>query len=167
MKFVLRQKTAPDRECAVESLETGRYRITVDGNSFVVSARPLGGGGWALLDDDGHAIEAWVHGGAAPAEREVALFDGTYRFSLLSPAAALHQGEACAASGTLASPMPGRLVKLLVAVGDAVTAGQPLCVVEAMKMQNELTAPAEGVVTSIGFKPGDQVAAGAVLLQIG
>lgn len=167
MKFVLRQKPATDRDCAIEALEAGHYRITVDGASFAVSARPLGGGGWSLLDDDGHAIEAWVQRGATPAEREVALFDGVYRFSLLSPAAALQQGDAVAASGTITSPMPGRLIKLLVAAGDAVKAGQPLCVVEAMKMQNELAAPADGVVKVVRVRAGEQVAAGAVLMQIG
>ena len=167
MKFVLRQKQAEDRPCAIEALEAGHYRITVGGESFGVSARPLGGGGWSLLDDDGHAIEAWVHDGATPAERVVALFDGTYRFSLLSPAAALQQGDSATASGTITSPMPGRVVKLLVAAGDVVKAGQPLCVVEAMKMQNELAAPADGTVTAVRVQAGEQVAAGAVLLQIG
>ncbi len=167
MKFVLRQKQADDRPCAIEALEGGRFQITVDGESFGVTARPLGGGGWSLLDDDGHAIEAWVHGGSTPAERVVALFDGTYRFSLLSPAAALHQGDPAAAGGAITSPMPGRLVKLWVAEGDAVKAGQPLCVVEAMKMQNEIAAPAGGVVKSIRYRAGEQVAAGAVLLLIG
>jgi biotin carboxyl carrier protein len=62
--------------------------------------------------------------------------------------------------------MPGRVVKLLVAAGDTVTAGQPLCVVEAMKMQNELTAPAAGVVRSVRVQAGEQVAAGAILLQL-
>jgi biotin carboxyl carrier protein len=62
--------------------------------------------------------------------------------------------------------MPGRLVKLLVAVGDAVTAGQPLCVVEAMKMQNELAASVAGIVRKVHFKAGDQMGAGVVIISI-
>jgi biotin carboxyl carrier protein len=67
---------------------------------------------------------------------------------------------------SLTSPMPGKVVRLLVAVGDDVAAGQGIVVVEAMKMQNELKALRDGRVTSIRVKENDRVNAGAVLAVI-
>jgi biotin carboxyl carrier protein len=67
---------------------------------------------------------------------------------------------------SIASAMPGKIVRVLVAVGDEVIAGQGIMVVEAMKMQNELKAPRDGRVTSIAVKENDSVNAGAVLAVI-
>ena len=60
--------------------------------------------------------------------------------------------------------MPGKVVALLAAEGDAVEAGQGLLVVEAMKMENEITAPRAGRVTAIKVKQGEPVESGAPLL---
>ena len=166
MKFILRKKGVEDRSCAIEPLGEGRYEIRVDGESFTVEARPLGQGGYSLLDDRGDSFEAWVHAGSAPTEKTVWMHDGSYRINLLSPAAALLNETAGAAGGAITSPMPGRLVKLLVAEGDTVAAGQPLCVVEAMKMQNELSAPSPGKVTKIRCGAGAQLGAGEVILEL-
>ncbi len=54
-------------------------------------------------------------------------------------------------------PMPGRVVKLAVGPGDRVTRGQTLAVLEAMKMQNEIPAPADGVVRSVGVREGESI----------
>ncbi len=62
--------------------------------------------------------------------------------------------------------MPGKIVRVLVSVGDTVRAGQGIAVIEAMKMQNELKAAGAGTVTSISVKDGDTVTAGAVLAVI-
>jgi biotin carboxyl carrier protein len=77
-------------------------------------------------------------------------------------------GGAAGAQGriSLTAPMPGKVVRLLAAVGDAVTAGQPVVVVEAMKMQNELKSPRDGRVTGVRVRENDSVNAGAVLLVI-
>jgi biotin carboxyl carrier protein len=64
------------------------------------------------------------------------------------------------------APMPGKIVRLLVAPGDEVTAGQGLVVMEAMKMQNELKAARPGRVVAIPVHEGDTVGAGAVLAII-
>lgn len=71
-----------------------------------------------------------------------------------------HAGE-----GTLAAPMPGRVVALSVAPGDHVEKGAPLMVLEAMKMECTIYAPAAGRVESFHFAPGDQVSEGVELLQ--
>ena len=63
--------------------------------------------------------------------------------------------------------MPGRVVRVLVAVGDRVVARQGVVVVEAMKMENELRTPRDGTVKEISVAPGAAVDSGAVLLVIG
>jgi biotin carboxyl carrier protein len=66
----------------------------------------------------------------------------------------------------LKAPMPGRIVRVLVAVGDTVTAGQGCIVIEAMKMQNELKALRAGVVTKLSAVAGDTVTPGTTLLIV-
>lgn len=68
-------------------------------------------------------------------------------------------------SRAVRSPMPGTLVSLAVAVGDAVRPGDDVAVVEAMKMRNVLRAEVEGVVAAVEAAPGDTVAADQVLLR--
>jgi biotin carboxyl carrier protein len=66
----------------------------------------------------------------------------------------------------LAAPMPGKVVRVLVAVGDAVRARQPLAVIEAMKMENELRALRDGTVTAVLARQDASVEAGALLIVI-
>ncbi len=61
------------------------------------------------------------------------------------------------------APMQGTIVKVHVKAGDRVGAGDPVCVLEAMKMENEVTSPVEGEVVDLRIRPGDTVATGAVL----
>jgi pyruvate carboxylase subunit B len=65
------------------------------------------------------------------------------------------------------APMPGLVVRVLVAPGEAVSAGQGLVVMEAMKMENELRATTDGVVTGVVVTPGTAVDKGAVLVTLG
>jgi oxaloacetate decarboxylase alpha subunit/pyruvate carboxylase subunit B len=75
---------------------------------------------------------------------------------------------AAEAHGTrLLAPMPGMVIKYLKNVGDAVTKGEAVVVLEAMKMENALVAPCDGVLQAVKFKSGDTVAKGAVLCVIG
>ncbi|HKY22095.1 MAG TPA: biotin/lipoyl-containing protein [Vicinamibacterales bacterium] len=74
--------------------------------------------------------------------------------------------ESCAASAAVKAAMPGRVVRVLVAVGDRVIARQPVMIVEAMKMENELRAAVDGVVKEINVPEGAAVDAGAVLIVI-
>lgn len=67
----------------------------------------------------------------------------------------------------LVAPMPGLVVRVSVAVGDTVTAGQGLVVVEAMKMENELRASVAGIVTAVLAIPGQAVDKGALLVELG
>jgi acetyl-CoA/propionyl-CoA carboxylase biotin carboxyl carrier protein len=76
-------------------------------------------------------------------------------------------GGGGAGNGEVAVPMQGTIVKVLVAVGDAVEAGQAVTVLEAMKMENNITAETTGTVTEVKVKPGDAVGAGDVVVVIG
>ena len=69
-------------------------------------------------------------------------------------------------SQAIKAPMPGRIVRVLVVVGDRVAARQPVVVVEAMKMENELRSPRDGVVTEVRVVPGAAVESNAVLIVI-
>jgi propionyl-CoA carboxylase alpha chain len=62
--------------------------------------------------------------------------------------------------------MPGSVVRVLVAAGNAVSAGDPLVVLEAMKMEHTVSAPAAGQVAEVAVEPGQQVEAGALLVVI-
>ncbi len=70
------------------------------------------------------------------------------------------------ATGSLLAPMPGTVVSVLAAPGDTVEAGQPVLVLEAMKMQHTVAAPTAGTVTEIPVEPGRQVAAGDLLAVV-
>lgn len=77
-----------------------------------------------------------------------------------------HAGEAAHDGGRLTAPMPGKVVSFAVKAGDVVKKGQPLAVMEAMKMEHTIAAPADGTVAELLYAPGDQVAEGAELLKI-
>ena len=70
------------------------------------------------------------------------------------------------AAGSLVAPMPGSVVRVAVAVGDRVQAGQPVLWLEAMKMQHRVDAPTDGVVTELPVTAGQQIDVGAVLAVV-
>ena len=78
-----------------------------------------------------------------------------------------HAGETHAEGGRLTAPMPGKVVSFAVKAGDKVEKGQPLAVMEAMKMEHTIAAPADGTVLELLYAPGDQVTEGAELLKLG
>ncbi|QKW55255.1 acetyl/propionyl/methylcrotonyl-CoA carboxylase subunit alpha [Stenotrophomonas sp. NA06056] len=89
--------------------------------------------------------------------------DGQHRFTLHDPVGESEQASADA--GSLLAPMPGKIVATLVAAGTQVKRGTPLVVLEAMKMEHTLQAPADGMVKGYRAKAGDQVGDGAVLVD--
>lgn len=115
-----------------------------------VVVRRLPGRGRYVLFLDGHRYEVEALDERTRAIRDMSVAQG-------------------AASGPapLVAPMPGLVVRVLVAVGDVVQAGQPLVVMEAMKMENELRAAAAGTVTALPVAPGAAVDKGAVLVALG
>ena len=93
----------------------------------------------------------------------VALGGRTYAFDVGDEA---RGGHAAAGFGAVTAPMPGKVVSVLVAVGDTVGVGQPLVVLEAMKMESTLAAEVAGRVTAVPASAGSTVAAGDLLVEI-
>ena len=89
---------------------------------------------------------------------------GATQITTVDPLA--HAGHGPAEGGRLSAPMPGKVVSFAVKAGDLVQKGQPLAVMEAMKMEHTIAAPADGVVQELLYAPGDQVAEGAELLKL-
>ncbi len=77
-----------------------------------------------------------------------------------------HAGEGAGEGGRLTAPMPGKVVSIAVKVGDKVSKGQLLAVMEAMKMEHTIAAPQDGVVAELLYSPGEQVTEGAELLKL-
>ena len=77
-----------------------------------------------------------------------------------------HAGVAAADGGRLTAPMPGKVLSFAVKAGDVIKKGQALAVMEAMKMEHTIAAPADGTVAELLYAPGDQVNEGAELLKI-
>jgi 3-methylcrotonyl-CoA carboxylase alpha subunit len=93
--------------------------------------------------------------------------DGRQRLRLQPVAMYRHeQADDAAGADKVAAPMPGRVVVVKVAEGDAVEAGQELMVIEAMKMELSLKAPRDGTVASVHAAPGEFVEADAVLVAL-
>jgi propionyl-CoA carboxylase alpha chain len=84
----------------------------------------------------------------------------------LTPLPRFRDPESALASGSLVAPMPGTVLRLAVAVGDQVRAGQPVLWLEAMKMEHKITAPADGVVAELPVGVGQQVEVGTLLAVV-
>jgi len=97
--------------------------------------------------------------------QETVLFEGGAAY-LTAPHAVRGRASGGASDGTLAAPMPGRIVSVDVAEGASVKAGQKLVVIEAMKMEQGLLAPFDGVVAELKAVAGSQVSEGALLVRI-
>ncbi len=106
----------------------------------------------------------WAYGNG---EGDILFADGeAYRVSWRQGVADRGAGGGAASDGSLRAPMPGKIVATPAKAGDAVTKGQPVVVLEAMKMEHALVAPFDGVVGEVGISVGDQVAADAVLAVV-
>jgi biotin carboxyl carrier protein len=109
-----------------------------------------------VIDREGDRVFVWLDG-----EK----IETTVRDEVSRALASVLKGVVAGPS-KVEAPMPGVVVSVPVKVGDVVAVGQPVVVVEAMKMQNELLAETAGVVDSIAVKPGQTVDRGAILVSI-
>lgn len=128
------------------------YTITVNGTPYNVTVEEGAGAPVAAAPVAAPA--------AAPAPATAA-----------APAPAPAVAPAPAAQGTAGSvkveaPMPGTILDVKVSVGDSVSSGSVLCILEAMKMENEIVAPQDGTVASVNVSKGDSVEAGQVIITL-
>ncbi|MFH1278778.1 MAG: biotin/lipoyl-containing protein [Candidatus Eisenbacteria bacterium] len=112
----------------------------------------------------GRRHRAWV----ARTDEKVFVHLGgrVYEFEEAGARDAVSAGAAGLGGDSVSSLMPGKVVKILVAVGDEVKEGQSLVIVEAMKMETPLAAPAAGTVKKVNFAEGDLVDAGKPIVQL-
>ena len=140
--------------------------VTVDGKTLPVEARLLRSGVLSLIVDG----RAWRVVLEEDANEPAVLVAGErIPYSVSDPRSL--KARRAHASGTdgprsIKASMPGRVVRVLVQLGEVVQAHQGLVVIEAMKMQNELKSPKDGKVIELRVKPGDTVAAGNVLAAV-
>lgn len=159
------------RSISIERTTAGRYRAIVDGHPRVIDGVRVGSFGLSLLFDgsDGSSRNVQVAPGSERGELLIGV-DGQAVSAVLngrrSGRAAADAGSHADGEQTIVAPMPGRIVRLLVARGDEVAARQPIVVVEAMKMENELRSPKTGRVKEIAVGAGESVEAGRVLAII-
>ena len=158
------------RVVSIEPAGPGRYRIIVDGTPHEVQAERVGEFGLSVIAPDGGVHSREVNVAPAGARGELLVeFDGRTvpvtvngrRRRKSADGGAHGEGEQA-----VVAPMPGRVVRVLVAPGDAVELRQGVVVVEAMKMENELGAPKPGRVKDVSVAPGTLVEAGRVLVVI-
>jgi biotin carboxyl carrier protein len=158
------------------------YRITVDGNSVLVNGQPFVVGFDEQSDRGKQSDRVLVDGipydvGLSPAGDQVVV--GGIVYDLLveglegdkpsrgGPAAgAAARPGVAAGAGAVKAIMPGKIIRVLVAEGDTVAQGDVICILEAMKMENELKASQAGTVKALYVQPGQDVESGAVLADI-
>ena len=150
---------AGEVEVSVEHADGGARLTLTEESLAAAGGANLRGGGEVILD--GRVIEATVY--AEDNILTVILPGETARLTLVDPvglAAAQDQG-----GGAVTAPMPGKVVQVVGERGARVKRGAPLMVVEAMKMEHTITAPADGAVAAFHYQVGDFVEDGAVLLE--
>jgi biotin carboxyl carrier protein len=144
----------------------GLYKVNVDDKEYTIDSIVISDNCLSLLVN-GKAFTVYF----AEANGKKYLSIGGEQFCIEEA-----KSEASTASGAgattvdeaplAASPMPGKVVKILVKEGDEVEKGQGLVIVEAMKMENEIKSPVKGIVDKVNFKPGDLVDAAQPILEI-
>ena len=128
----------------------------------VFSSRLLGPDTYDVqLGSQRHTLAVYAQG------ERYAVFSNTGMALLTEIDPLAHAADAAGSGGRLTAPMPGKVVSFLARAGDVVKRGQPLAVMEAMKMEHTISAPHDGVVQELMYGVGDQVAEGGELLRLG
>ena len=137
---------------------TKQYTVTVNGTAYEVTVESVSGGRMASAPV-ARTAPAPVARAAAPAAAPAA--------PKAAPAAPKAAPAASGSGETVSSPMPGTILDVKVAAGQAVKSGDILFILEAMKMENEIFAPCDGTVSSVAVSKGAAVNPGDVLCVIG
>jgi biotin carboxyl carrier protein len=155
------------RSVAIERIPASpnRYRVTVDGVQQLVDAVRVDEGVLSLiLPEVGASHQVAFSNGKAPGEQTVTLPEGSFNVTV-NGRRTHRAADAHGAAGEqrILAPMPGKVLRILARVGDEVALRQPLLVVEAMKMENELSSPKTGRVKEVAVSEGQSVEAGRLL----
>ena len=162
----------PGGEQTVEvevQLDPGGVVVSLDGRKARWDVVTTPGGGLSILRADGRHAEAVPRSagdGAVNVRVGAELVPVELLDELTARARAVAGPGSFRGSGDVKAAIPGRVLRVLAAPGDAVAQGQPLVVLEAMKMENDVRAPRAGVVQSVEVAPGQAVGTGQVLLRL-
>jgi biotin carboxyl carrier protein len=166
MRYHVKFPSGDEISVDIDELPTGGVRVAVDGRAIEADACDPEGAFNVTLD--GRVVDLLMEG--APPDVGVVTrgmrFYAKVESERMRAASAALGSRGAAGESLVTSPMPGRVLKVLVAEGDAITAGTPLVVVEAMKMENELVAARDGTVAKIYVQPGATVESGAKLVEV-
>jgi len=147
----------------LQEVAKGEYEVTIgDARHRVLVESPCPGE--LLLNVDGRIYNVIVSSNTL--SQSVYINGRQFRFEKRSALKMLKEERGRPRRRDVKISMPGRVVGVLAAQGDTVREGQPVLVVEAMKMQNELKSPQAGRVSRICYKAGEYVEAGAVLFTV-
>jgi 3-methylcrotonyl-CoA carboxylase alpha subunit len=135
------------------------WTLELDGASHPLALVSKRGGEYAIRLDG-----AALHGTVRRDGELLHVFTGGQHYALHYADPMAHAGEVEAAGGRLTAPMPGKVVAVIAKDGQLVKKGEPLVIMEAMKMEHTIAAPSDGLVEEILYQVGDQVADGAPLL---
>jgi biotin carboxyl carrier protein len=144
----------------------GQYRINLGDEEYVVDSSPISENCLSLLVN-GKTFT--VYFAEAAGKRYFSIGGEQFCIQETKEESVTSSGADSAGveeAPVAASPMPGKVVKLLVKEGDKVAKGQGLVIVEAMKMENEIKSPVNGTVEKISFSPGDLVDAAQAIIEI-
>jgi len=168
MKF--RTRFPDDKEGRTLDVTEGApsFEATLEGEPLSGEALAVRDGVWSLVGPDGRQIEvsiAFHKDGSIRAYAAGCLFEFELLDELTARALAATGGGSTRRVAQAAAAMPGRVLRVLVAPGERVAQGQPLLVLEAMKMENEVKSPRDGVIASVEASAGKAVSAGDVLVR--
>ncbi len=139
----------------------GGMTLTVEGEVIEFAVQSLDAETHELfLGQDRVRVKTYAQG------ERVAVFSAEGSAVLTEVDVIAHAGDGATEGGRLTAPMPGKLVAFLAQAGDTVSKGQPLAVMEAMKMEHTISSPRDGKVAELLFAVGDQVTDGAELLKL-
>jgi len=148
---------------SLEAAGDNGLRALVGDSPYDVSAEFIGQEE-ILLTVDGRIFNVIVHSNSL--SHSVFINGRLFRVEKRSALKTLREEKGRQKKRDIKTTMPGRVVQVLAAAGDAVEEGQPILVLEAMKMQNEIKAPQPGRLTRVHFRAGDYVEAGSVLFTV-
>ena len=165
MKFIAREG---GRELQVEVVRKGSgYRVRIGDRWMEADFVRAGAFVRSLRLEDGTQVSLIHH--REGNTHQITLGETTVTVEIVDPLAArrLRREDEIASGGVVKALMPGRVVRVLVAKGETVRKGAGLLILEAMKMENEIQAPTDGVVDELFVSAGQTVEAGAELAHIG
>ena len=167
MNYEVCEKTGESIRIGLREIEAGNYEISLDGETVHIDAARSTRTLYSIIED-GRQFEAMVD------EKGAHGFDVTvggrlFHLEAVDVRTKLLSGQAAhVATGPqgVEAEMPGKVIKVSAAVGDTVSEGQGVVIVEAMKMENEISSPIDGVVKEIAVAEGETVEVGAPLFTV-